>query len=49
MSEQLKNVLWMSEELMNVPPERQEPAVKNIAAFLESAAGPELAHWIYPA
>lgn len=50
MSEQLKNILWMAEELdFELTPASAVEAGETIRAFLESAAAPGLAHSVYPA
>lgn len=50
MSEQLRNIIWMAEELdFELKPEDAAEAESSINAFLESAAAPGLSHSVYPA
>lgn len=50
MSEQLNNILWMTEELdFSIDPSLQPQATEAIETFLESTAAPELVHWLYQA
>lgn len=50
MPEQLKNILWMSEELdFQMKPSLKNEAKTIINQFLERTANPQLSHWVYRA